>query len=249
MEDRTVGAWGLPEAGGDIHPETETGLTGSAAGSNGRWGASLVFGRWVCELCPSGWGCSLGCFVAGVFQIQATAKAFAALRIDQRVVAWGADGYGGNASAVQTNLTDVTNIYSNEVAFAAVHSDGGATTWGADGAGGSFAHDKAKCPELGRVFHTDFAFFAECLRTSGGPPPEQLGIAWGDPDYGGEMSEQARSLLAWSDAVTIKAVTSTGFAFAVLLSNGVVAVWGDDRYGGACTRPRPRPSQASLDAR
>ena len=48
--------------------------------------------------------------LAGVRQIQATERAFAAIRDDGSVVTWGAAGYGGNSSLVQERLVRVQQI-------------------------------------------------------------------------------------------------------------------------------------------
>ena len=205
MTDRTVTAWGLPEAGGDLHPETEAALLG-----------------------------------AGAAQLQATAKAFAALRLDGSVVAWGAEEYGGSPdAATRAALTAISTVYSNEVAFVAVDVDGHPVAWGPPGAGGLLPAQvtglpfDAACPRVGRVFHTKFAFFAECLQTATATP-SRLGVAWGDAGYGGAPT--AIDGLAWSPSTTIQTVASTGSAFAVLLSDGGLVVWGDGRYGGGALR-------------
>ena len=65
--------------------------------------------------------------------------AFAALRSDGSVVTWGSSSYGGDSSAVASQLNgtiDVTQIFSTGEAFAALRSDGSVVTWGNSNYGG-----------------------------------------------------------------------------------------------------------------
>ena len=50
--------------------------------------------------------------------------AFAALKADGTVVAWGGKNYGGDCSDVQEQLVDVRYIYPTSSAFAALKGDG-----------------------------------------------------------------------------------------------------------------------------
>ena len=60
--------------------------------------------------------------------------AFAALKADGSVVAWGASGFYGNAggdcSKVQCQLVDVQYIYATNFAFAALKANGSVVSWG-----------------------------------------------------------------------------------------------------------------------
>ena len=78
-------------------------------------------------------------------RISATDKAFAALRLDKAVVAWGEPGYGGDASAVAAELASgVVSVHGNDVAFAAVKESGAVVAWGAAGAGGTLTPEMAQ---------------------------------------------------------------------------------------------------------
>ena len=101
QDDRTLRAWGLPAAGGE--------LPAQVADASRRHGVAVI---------------------------KATAKAFAAILEDGTVVAWGDSNYGGDASGVQSELTGIVNLYSNEVAFVAVKDDGSIRAWGPAAAGG-----------------------------------------------------------------------------------------------------------------
>ena len=62
-----------------------------------------------------------------VVKLYATSRAFCALRKDGRVVAWGGQqlaNYGGDASKVQEQLTDVVSVRASGSAFAALRASG-----------------------------------------------------------------------------------------------------------------------------
>jgi hypothetical protein len=57
--------------------------------------------------------------------------AFAALKADGYVVTWGAPSFGGDSSAVATQLSSgVSQIFSSSAAFAALKANGSVVTWG-----------------------------------------------------------------------------------------------------------------------
>ena len=61
---------------------------------------------------------------SGVVVVYSANYAFAALKTDGSVVAWGAPSMGGDCSMVQAELAaDVQSIYGNDIAFAAVKID------------------------------------------------------------------------------------------------------------------------------
>ena len=67
--------------------------------------------------------------------IYSTSGAFAALKEDGTVQAWGDSRYGG--SGVPADLKDVRAIYSTYFAFAALKEDGTVRAWGSSSRGGS----------------------------------------------------------------------------------------------------------------
>ena len=78
--------------------------------------------------------------------IISTDKAFAALRADGSVVAWGDTSGGGNTAAVNktlvlgdSNAAKVTQLYASSAAFSAIKSDGSVVAWGDTDRGGSTA--------------------------------------------------------------------------------------------------------------
>jgi len=152
--------------------------------------------------------------------------AFAALRTDGSVVTWGNSLYGGNSSAVTTQLDgtiDVTQIFSNEYAFAALRTDGSVVTWGYDSYGGDSGTVAAQLDgtiDVARIFSTQSAFAA--LRADGSV------VTWGS-GFGGNSTTIAATL---DGAVDVTEVFSNVGAFAALRADGSVMTWGDVGYGG-----------------
>ena len=69
--------------------------------------------------------------------IYSTQYAFAALKTDGSVVAWGMGSYGGDSSSVSSLLASgVSAISSTGFAFAALKTDGSVVTWGMGSHGG-----------------------------------------------------------------------------------------------------------------
>ena len=77
--------------------------------------------------------------LTNVIAIYATSAAFAALREDGTVRAWGDGGSGG--VGVPLDLIHVTAIYSTYYVFCAHLSDGRVRVWGSPGAGGTQPSD------------------------------------------------------------------------------------------------------------
>ena len=62
-------------------------------------------------------------------QISKSFQAFAAVASDGSVATWGHAGCGGDSRAVQDQLKNVQQLYSNGSAFAAILADGSVVTW------------------------------------------------------------------------------------------------------------------------
>ena len=72
-----------------------------------------------------------------VTAIASTEQAFAALKDDGSVVAWGDPDEGGDASAVSADLASgVASIYASQAAFVALKDDSSIVVWGSDYEGG-----------------------------------------------------------------------------------------------------------------
>ena len=139
--------------------------------------------------------------------------AFAALKTDGSVVAWGNPNYGGTTPGGVSS--GVVAVYSNFGSFAALKNDGSIVAWGVSWSGGT---DPGITSGVVSIYSTDRAFAA--LKTDGSV------VAWGNPDYGGTTPATGVS----SGVVSIY---STTYAFAALKSDGSVVAWGDVSHGGS----------------
>jgi hypothetical protein len=146
-----------------------------------------------------------------------TDKAFALLKHNGSVVAWGDSATGGSAPS---DLSDVIEIFSNPVAFVALKKDGTAVPWGDASKGGSFlptfipGEDPDTLDNIKSVTGSFGAFAA--LKTDG------TVIAWGDATYGGVIPSRIKNLL-----VDIAEVVSTDRYFAARSTNGEIFIWGN----------------------
>jgi ferredoxin-like protein FixX len=145
--------------------------------------------------------------------IYSTLGAFAALKEDGTVQAWGNSGYGG--SGVPADLKDVRAIYSTLGAFAALKEDGTVQAWGSSGYGGSGV--PADLKDVRAIYSTGYAFAA---LTGDGTVQ-----AWGNPGHGGSGVP--------TDLTDVRAIYSTGHAFAALTGDGTVQAWGNSNRGGS----------------
>jgi Tfp pilus assembly protein FimT len=138
-----------------------------------------------------------------------TDGAFAALKSDGSIIAWGDTAVGGTGAPTDTGYTQV---FSTGSAFAALKSNGSITTWGDAAAGGT----AAPVGSYTKIFSTNRAFAA--MKSTGAI------TAWGDVAAGGTGAPAG---------IGYTQVSSTGSAFAALKSDGSISVWGDAASGGA----------------
>ncbi len=150
---------------------------------------------------------------SGYTAIYSTERAFAAVKSDGSITAWGNASYGGTGAPTDSGYTA---IYSTDRAFAALKSDGSVTVWGNDTAGGGAdAPSGAQNSDFIHVYATKYAFAA--LKADGSI------TAWGDTLYGGSNAPSDN---------TYTQIYSTGYAFAALKSDGSITAWGNPSYGG-----------------
>ena len=158
-------------------------------------------------------------------------RAFAALRADGSVVAWGCADIGGDSSAVQDNLrSGVVSIVATGGAFAVLKADGSVVTWGGSNHGGdsSAVQDNLRSGVVS-IVATEGAFAA--LKADGSV------VTWGDRTKGGAMimgpgsTDEPGTILR--DVVHISAAK---MAFAALKSDGSVVTWGNRFVGGNSER-------------
>ena len=98
--------------------------------------------------------------------IYATEFAYAAIRADGSVSAWGSSIYGGSIKGLETKLDGsipVTSIVNTYRAFAAIRADGSVVTWGDASSGGdssSVAADLNGDIDVVQIYATPFNFYA-----------------------------------------------------------------------------------------
>ena len=170
-------------------------------------------------------------------------NAFAVLKADGSIMAWG-NSYQGGSNAPAGS--DYTKIYSTGSAFAALKVDGSITAWGNSDYGGSNAPTGTGYT---KIYSTDWAFAA--LKADGSI------TAWSNSYSGGSNAPTGTgytkiystrsafaalkadgSITAWggSNAPTGTGYTkiySTALAFAALKVDGSITAWGNSDYGGS----------------
>ena len=134
----------------------------------------------------------------GVRDLQASHRAFAALRSDGRVVTWGDVGFGGDTSGMEDELCNVQQVQSSRRAFAAVRSDGSVVTWGDSDNGGDSLAVQDQLQNVQFVSATEHAFAA--VKSDG------TVVSWGRASAGGDSSHVQDRMLPsrnWGPAVII----------------------------------------------
>ena len=138
--------------------------------------------------------------------------AFAAIKSDGSISAWGHPSYGGSNAPAGTGFTQV---FSTQQAFAALKADGSISAWGQSAMGGSNAPAGTGFTQL---FSNPYAFVA--LKVDGSIS------AWGQSANGGSGAP-ASSVTGFTQ------VFSNGSAFAALKADGSITAWGSATNGGS----------------
>ena len=195
--DGTVLAWGNPDFGGDLS------LAGIVP-STGQLG-----------LRPT--GPSFASQLTNVKALYASREAFAALKHDGTVFAWGSGDAGDNSRV--NGLTNVREIVSNDFAFAAIRNDGTVFAWGANSHGGDTSPVASQLTGVISVTPSTNAFVALRNATN-----NNTVVVWGT---GAVVDETAISGLN-----NVREIFTNGHAFAALQNGGTVFAWGDSTLGG-----------------
>ena len=153
-----------------------------------------------------------------VQQVQATDRAFAAIREDGSVVTWGRPLCGGDSSEVQDKLRSVRHLQASKFAFAAILEDGSVATWGDQKNGGDSSAVQEQLRSVRRVQATCGAF--------AGILEDGSVVAWGYRGHGGNSSAVQHQLRS------VQQVQATDRAFAAILEDGSVVAWGNPHVGG-----------------
>ncbi|MBU6363251.1 MAG: hypothetical protein KGQ95_03430 [Acidobacteria bacterium] len=258
----SVAVWGGLDFGGSIsctnasaacHPATASSLASGVVdvsstyqafaarksdGSVATWGENNFGGDAGCTPHPGiCWPAPAGSLSSGVTKVWGSYDAFAALKADGTVVAWGDPTSGGDASSpVGGTLTGIVDVVPNGYAFAAKTGGGGVVVWGDPGGGGdptcaSFSPCAAApagslASGVVDMNSTNEAFAA---RKADGSV-----VTWGVPTSGGNSSAPIGGSLTG-----VRSIAATDKAFAAVKSDGSVVVWGDGDYGGnpTCSPP------------
>jgi alpha-tubulin suppressor-like RCC1 family protein len=155
-------------------------------------------------------------------------SAFAVLKADGSIVAWGDAGAGGDLSPLADELGThhFVQIYSSARAFAGLTQQGAVLAWGDPGRGGlipSRLEDDLRADVI-TIASTDWAFAA--LTTSGSV------FSWGDVRYGGFIPEAVAAQLRGG----VTDLYATRDAFAAVKDDGSVLTWGHGFGGGDSSR-------------
>ena len=136
-------------------------------------------------------------------------SAFAAIRADRSIIAWGHRLYGGDSNSVAAQLHDVVSIVGNGSAFAAIRADMCVVTWGHKEFGGDSS--SVQLHDVVSVVSNSVAFAA--IRV------DRSVVTWGDAEFGGDSSS-----VQLHDVVSI---IGNYFAFAAICADKWVDTWGD----------------------
>jgi alpha-tubulin suppressor-like RCC1 family protein len=143
--------------------------------------------------------------------------AFAVLKNDGAVVAWGDSSYGGDITSVAAELaSNVVSVVPKKSAFAAIKSDGSIVAWGDPTAGGDASTvDSTINTGVVTLVGNEYAYAA--LKNDGSV------FAWGDSSYGGDTALAAADLASGVSQI----IPVPWMGFAALKTNGTVVTWGD----------------------
>lgn len=220
-----------------------------ADGSVVTWGETDFGGDAECAPGGSCRPAPAGSLASGVTKVWGTYDAFAALKADGTVVAWGDSASANTSTAVGGTLTGIVDVVPGGSSFAAIKANGAVVTWGAPGsggdptcAGGGFCTAAPAGSLASGVVEMNTTNSAFAARKADGSV-----VTWGDSFAGGNSSAAVGGALT---GVTSLAATDRGFA--AVKSNGSVVTWGDPDYGAdpTCTpgmfcTPAPPGSLAS----
>ncbi|WP_155722555.1 hypothetical protein [Bdellovibrio bacteriovorus] len=158
-------------------------------------------------------------FLLPVVEIYSNLYSFAAVK-GGKVITWGESSWGGNSSAVASDVSaNVVKVASTSIAFAAVKANGSVATWGDSAAGGSSSTVVSQLSYgVKDVYGTGSAFAAVKVDGSG--------VTWGNGALGGDSSSVSAAL------TSVKSIVSNTGAFAAIKADGSVVTWGSSSIGG-----------------
>ncbi len=151
-------------------------------------------------------------------RIYSNGSAFAVLKNDDTVEAWGISERGGDSLSVQDELNNVAEIYSNEYAFAALKHNGTVVTWGSSSNGGDSSLVQDELNNVAEIYSNASAFAA--LKHDG------TVVTWNIKNHSTYSPPDTDKLN------NVIEIYSTEQAFAALKSDGTVVTWGENSHGG-----------------
>ncbi|VVE73040.1 hypothetical protein PCA31118_04402 [Pandoraea captiosa] len=210
-------AWGNGLYGGDIDPAfmgmaaVELSTTHHAIAARLADGNAVMWGN------PANGAPDMP-YPANVAHIVGNLGAFAYIRKDGTLGAWGNAATAGVVEGDALTVTDADRIIANSHAFCCLRKDGKMVPWGTV-ANGGVIDDLMKKETVTDVLGSTQAFCA--LR------PNHTLIAWGLDTNGGKLEDDVA--LA-RDITELAAATSA--AFAVITEENKVMAWGNELFGG-----------------
>lgn len=212
--DGDVVVWGTKHSGGVLSTETSSALSkmtqhivASETGFVG-YTTSDVIVSWGYAGSVSG--------VSNVVYVAHSSTAFAALKSDNTVVAWGKSTQGGDADSVSDLLVDIASVASTDGAFAALTTGGSVVAWGDSGFGGQlFANVSSTMGVTVSLSSTNRAFAA--VSSSGAV------TVWGSKYNGGEISTGVLNELSSG----VKMMCSSDISFTAIKTDGTAYYWRD----------------------
>ncbi|MCU7248045.1 RCC1 domain-containing protein [Pseudomonas koreensis] len=193
--------------------------------------------------------------LAGVRCVSAGGQAFAALKKDATVTAWGAPAHGGViAPDIAAQLTRVIKLAATAGAFLALREDGTLVAWGHPEYGGVIPDAVVSQLTAADKIIGNTADFSAVLRDgrviswgAGFPDGQWITGANGATqlcasDRAFSALKPDRSVFAWGSAdhggalpgplTNVTFIASTSAAFTALKTDGSVTAWGHQRFGG-----------------
>lgn len=153
-----------------------------------------------------------------------TKLAFAALRNESDVVAWGNAEEGGYVPSTERSFTDIVGLFGTVSAFAATRKSGNVIAWGNNENGGHVPVDIAAIKDMKRVIGNAATGFESATGAFAGLRANGAIVAWGG-GYGATLSTVVKAQTGIDDVVASRA------AF-LCKSGGSMYAWGGPNVGG-----------------
>jgi alpha-tubulin suppressor-like RCC1 family protein len=157
--------------------------------------------------------------------------AFTAVGAGGKVSAWGEAQYGGDASAVQSQLqSGVTAVVGSRFAFAAVKADGSLTLWGVNISTTGLARFGSLTYAVGTIAANENAFAGVDSATG-------RVIAVGSKHHGGDVLDDAYcNGYSAQLSAGVRSITASAGAFVAIKTDGTLLSWGNKHSGADVAR-------------